>query len=138
MNLLKTIALAATAFAIAAVPAFTAPVRAGQIPASVTPAGKWETASGESRYDIRFCGDGTQICATLTWLREDARTPENMAYLNKQVVTGAKKTAPVKWEGKVIYQGASYSGSVTMLGTNKMKMYGCKGPACESMVFNRM
>ncbi len=138
MNLLKITAIAATAFALAAVPAFTAPVRAGQIPASVTPAGQWETDSGESRYEIKFCGDGTQICATLTWLREDVRTPENMAYLNKQVVTGAKKTAPVKWEGKVVYQGDTYSGALTMLGSNRMRMAGCKGIACESMIFNRI
>ena len=138
MNLLKTFAIAATAFAISAIPAFTAPVRAGQIPASVTPAGQWETAGGESRYDIQFCGDGTQICATLTWLRDDVRTPENLAYLNKMVVQGAKKTGPVKWQGNVVYQGATYSGSVTMLGSHKMKMYGCKGPACESLVFNRI
>jgi len=126
------IATAIAAFSIAV------PVSAGQIPASVTPAGNWETATGESRYKVVFCGaDGTQICATLTWLRDDVRTPENLAYLNKMVVQ-ARKSGPVQWQGKVVYEGNTYSGSVEMLGSHKMKMYGCKGPACESLVFNRI
>ena len=65
MNLLKTITFTAVALAIGLIPALAMPVRAGQIPASVTPAGKWETTGGESRYEIEFCGDGTQICAGL-------------------------------------------------------------------------
>lgn len=134
-KLIQTLTAAMLALSIA-VPVL--PAAAGQIPASVTPAGKWETATGESRYQIEFCGDGTQICATLIWLRDDVKTPENLAYLNKMVVTGAKKTAPVKWEGNVIYEGASYSGSLVMLGTNKMKMAGCKGPACNTFFFNRI
>src|SRR4029079_16925824 len=128
------LAAAVTALSIAAP---IVPVSAGQIPASVTPVGTWETDSGESRYKIAFCGDGTQICATLTWLRDDARTPENMPYLNKQVVQ-ASKAGPVKWQGQVTYQGDTYAGSVTMLSSETMKLYGCKGPACKSLVFNRI
>jgi hypothetical protein len=61
-----------------------------------------------------------------------------MPYLNTMVVEGARKTAPVKWEGKVTYDGDTYSGALVMLGSNRMKMAGCKGIACNTLVFNRI
>lgn len=127
-NFKKTIA----AFVFAAVTA--APAFAGNIP---SPAGEWQTTTGESRYTIEMCGDGTDICATLTWLRDDAKTPENLAYLNKMVVQG-KQSTPAMWKGKVIYQGETYDGRLTMLNSHTMRLAGCKGPACESLTFTRI
>ncbi len=129
----KTIATAALAFSLASGPAL-----AGQIPASVTPVGTWQMASGEATLEVVMCGDGTQICATLTWLRDDMRTPENLAYLNKLVVDGAVKAGPVKWKGAVTYEGETYAGSISMTSSHSMKMYGCVGVACESMVLKRI
>ena len=124
----KTIA----AFVFAAVSAV--PAIAGNIP---SPAGEWQTTTGESRYTIEMCGDGTDICATLTWLRADAQTPENLAYLNKMVVKG-KQSTPAMWKGSVVYQGETYDGRLTMINSHTMRLAGCKGPACESMVFTRI
>jgi uncharacterized protein (DUF2147 family) len=124
----KTFAAAFTAALIAA------PALAGNIP---SPAGEWETVGGESRYTIEMCGDGTDLCATLTWLREDARTPENLPFLNKQVVQ-AKQATPAKWKGKLVYDGQTYDGAVTIINANTLRLAGCVGPACESMMFNRI
>jgi uncharacterized protein (DUF2147 family) len=127
-QLTRTIA----AFALAAVSAL--PAVAGNIP---SPAGEWMTTTGESRYRIEMCGDGTEICATLTWLREDARTPENLAYLNKMVVKG-KQSTPAMWKGQVVYEGETYDGRLTMINSHTIRLAGCKGPACESMMFTRI
>ena len=129
MTKLATFAALAT-FAIAA----AAPAVAGNIP---SPVGLWETTTGESRYAVEMCGDGTDLCATLTWLREDARTAENLNYLNKTVVH-AKQATPAKWKGQVVYNGETYNGAVTIINANTLRLAGCVGPACESMMFKRI
>ena len=91
---LTKIAAATLALGLTLAPAFGA-----NLP---SPAGTWQTSSGESRYEVEMCGDGTALCATLVWLRDDVRTPENMAYLNKMVVVEAEQARPLKWEGQVL------------------------------------
>ncbi len=38
------------------------------LPVMASPVGVWEIESRDSRYDVTFCGDGTQLCAELIWL----------------------------------------------------------------------
>ena len=90
MKTFLKIATAAVAVGLALAPAL-----AGDF---ASPAGTWEVTSGESRYEVVMCGDGTAFCATLIWLRDDAKTPENVSHLNTQVVH-AEMTQPAKWEG---------------------------------------
>ncbi|MDT4888997.1 hypothetical protein FQZ97_1256370 [compost metagenome] len=94
--------------------------------------------SGESRYSVSYCGDGTQLCAKLTWLRKDARTPENLALLNEFVVQNAKATAQNKWRGTVKYEGHTVSGSVTLVSGNRMALQGCQLIACQKVEFVRI
>lgn len=105
---------------------------------SPTPVGSWETSTGESRYKVSYCGDGQQLCAKLVWLRSDARTPDNLAYLNKYVVRGAKAVDDNKWKGTVRYQGQTLGGSLTLVSANKMTLSGCKLVVCKSMQFRRL
>lgn len=128
MTFVKTIAAAALAL-FAAAPAFA------QDP---TPVGTWQTTSGESRYVVSYCGDGTQLCAKLTWLRQDARTPANLALLNKYVVQGARATAENKWRGTVKYDGHTVSGSVTLVNGSKLSLSGCQLIACRRVDFVRL
>lgn len=128
MTFVKTIAAAALTLFVAA-PAFAQ---------DLTPVGTWQTTSGESRYTVSYCGDGTQLCAKLTWLRQDARTPENLALLNKYVVQGAKATAENKWRGTVKYDGHTVSGSVTLVSGNKLSLSGCQLIACQRVDFFRL
>ena len=104
----------------------------------LTPVGTWQTESGESRYSVSLCGDGTQLCATLTWLRADARTPENLALLNKMVVQGARPTSDNKWRGTVSYDGFKVSGSVTLVSEDRMTLSGCQLIACKQVGFVRV
>ena len=101
--------------------------------ADTSPVGTWQTTSGESRYQVSFCGDGTELCAKLTWLRADARTPENLALLNKLVVQRAEPTAENKWRGTVRYEGETVSGSVTLVNEDRMQLSGCKLIACKQV-----
>lgn len=104
----------------------------------LTPIGKWQSVGGESRYEILMCGDGTVLCARLTWLRSDARTTDNLQYLHKYVVAGARQTANNKWRGKLHYAGDIFGGSVILVDSDKLKLRGCKGIFCQSMEFNRL
>ncbi|MGV8854363.1 MAG: DUF2147 domain-containing protein [Devosia sp.] len=103
-----------------------------------TPVGTWQTSSGESRFAVSLCGDGTELCAKLTWLRDDARSPENLAQLNKFVIRHAKPTAANQWQGAVTYEGHTVDGSVTLVSQNHLSMRGCQFIACKQVEFNRL
>jgi uncharacterized protein (DUF2147 family) len=130
MHLGKKLAVGILASALAAAPVFAA--------VAADPTGTWQSTSGESRYKVSYCGDGTQLCAKLTWLRDDAKTDENLAYLNRYVVQGASPTADNKWAGQLSYAGDTYDGSLTMTGQNSLKLSGCKGMFCKTMSFSRI
>lgn len=104
----------------------------------MTPVGEWQTAGGESRYEISLCGDGVQLCARLIWLRPDARTAENVKYLNEYVVQGAMPSAPNRWRGTVNYAGEEIGGSLTQIAPDKLKLSGCKMVMCQSIEFRRI
>lgn len=131
----------ATSFAVtlltAIVMAFT-PLAAASAADLASPEGRWQSATGESRYEISYCGSGAQLCAKLVWLRSDARTPENLAVLNKYVMRGARPIAANKWRGTVHFDGQRVGGSVTMVSAKKLKLQGCKAVFCQSVVFHRI
>lgn len=128
MSVLKTISAVVLAFALAA------PVTA----ADISPVGMWQTTTGESRYAVSLCGDGTELCAKLTWLRADARSPDNLALLNKLVVQEAKPVDENKWRGTVKYDGQTVSGSVTLVNASQMQLSGCKLIVCKKVDFVRL
>ena len=112
----------------------TAPVYA----VAADPTGTWQTTTGESRYKVSLCGDGTQLCAKLVWLRDDAKTDENLAYLNRFVVKGAAPASDNKWKGQVNYAGDTFAGTLTMTGSDSLKLNGCQGMFCKTMNFSRI
>jgi uncharacterized protein (DUF2147 family) len=127
MHLVKSLAVALIAAGISTTPTFAA-----------DPTGTWQSTTGESRYRVSYCGDGTQLCAKLTWLREDARTDGNLAYLNQYVVRGAVPTGENSWQGEVNYDGDIYSGEVVMHAPDALSLKGCQGMFCKSMKFTRI
>ncbi|HEV7276129.1 MAG TPA: DUF2147 domain-containing protein [Devosiaceae bacterium] len=127
MHLAKKFAAAALALGLAATPALAA-----------DPTGTWQSTTGESRYKVSFCGEGGQLCAQLTWLRDDAKTPETLPYLGKHVMQGAVPTAANRWKGSLSYNGDTYKGSVTMVDANALTLKGCDGIFCKSMNFVRI
>lgn len=114
--------------------ALSLPAQAGEI----NPVGQWEVDTGESRYRVSYCGDGTELCAKMTWLREDARTPENLALLNSYVVKGARLGEDRSWSGTVLYNGQTYDSTVTLISNNFMRVKSCAGFICRSFALNRL
>jgi uncharacterized protein (DUF2147 family) len=128
INFAKKLSAAAIVLAVSIAPAF----------AAQSPAGTWQTTTGESRFEISLCGDGTQVCAKLVWLREDARTAENLPYLNSYVLMGAKRALENKWRGQAEYQGELVKGTLTLVDANTMTINGCKGALCQKFALTRI
>ena len=106
--------------------------------ADLNPLGQWEVATGESRYRVTHCGkSGDELCAKLTWLRDDARTDENIALLNKTIVRGAPADEN-KWQGTVVFEGQKFQATVTLVSNNSMRVHGCSGMFCKSFQLNRL
>jgi uncharacterized protein (DUF2147 family) len=113
---------------------FSAPVLA----ADLDPVGQWEVTTGESRYRVTHCGNsGKELCAKLTWLREDARTEKNLGLLNKTIVRGAPADEN-EWQGTVVYDGEKYDATVTLISRNAMRVHGCSGMFCKSFELSRL
>lgn len=126
--LLKTIAAVSIAASFSVAPAF----------AAQSPAGLWQTTSGESRFEVTLCGDGTQVCARLVWLREDARTAENLGYLNSYVLMGARRALENKWRGSAEYMGEVVKGTLTLVDGDTITINGCKGALCQKFELTRI
>lgn len=106
--------------------------------ASATPVGSWEVTTGEARYKITACGEAGHLCAKLVWLREDQRTDENLAVLNKYVVRGAQPASDNKWKGNVLFEGKSYDGTLTVVSKNYLTLKGCSGILCQTYQLTRI
>lgn len=127
-NTLKFFATAIVAAALSIAPAF----------AAQSPAGTWQTVTGESRFEVTLCGDGTEVCARLVWLRDDARTAENLSYLNSYVLKGAKRALENKWRGSAEYMGEVVKGTLTLVDGNTITINGCKGALCQKFELTRI
>lgn len=127
-NSLKFITTTIVATTLAIAPAF----------AAQSPAGTWQTVSGESRFEVTLCGDGTEVCAKLVWLRDDARTAENLGYLNSYVLKGARRALENKWRGSAEYLGEVVKGTLTLVDGNTMTINGCKGALCQTFELTRI
>ena len=115
--------------------AFTALHGAGA--AEPSPLGQWELASGESRYSVSRCG-GEALCARLVWLRDDARTEENLALLDTYVVKGARPAENGGWAGTVTFDGSEYAGTMQVQEDGRMEVRSCSGLLCRSFTLRRI
>ena len=105
--------------------------------ADPSPVGRWEVTTGESRFDVIYCGDGKELCAVLVWLRPDARTDENLALLHKYVVNKARREGDTTWIGEVLFEGRSYNGTITLISKNRMSVHSCMGMLCDTFELAR-
>ena len=106
--------------------------------ASASPVGSWEVTTGEARYKITACGDNGELCAKLVWLRDDQRTEQNLAVLNKYVVRGAEQTDANEWQGNIVFDGKAYEGKMTLKSTNYITLKGCSGILCQTYQLTRI
>ncbi|HHB81965.1 MAG TPA: DUF2147 domain-containing protein [Devosia sp.] len=103
------------------------------------PNGVWAADAGDARYDVALCGDGTQICVKLIWIKPDQINERNIQLLNKYVIYEGKRAHLAEWRGKIDIYGMTLDGSVKILGQNKVKVTGCAfGLFCEGFTLSRM
>jgi len=101
------------------------------------PDGVWQDKWGTT-FTFQTCGDGTQLCGKLLDIQGDSRTPENLKFVNQQVVK-ADQTAPAKWEGRIALNGGNAKAIVEQLGPDTIKITGCQaGIFCSSIRYERV
>lgn len=104
---------------------------------NVNPAGSWVDSYGTA-FEFSLCGDGTALCGVLKDVQGKSRTPDNLAYVNKQVVS-AQQVASNEWKGTVVYDGAPAAATVKQVDPNTIKITGCRaGIFCQTLTFNRV
>lgn len=106
--------------------------------ANLSPIGNWQVSTGESRYKVVFCGDGTDLCAKLTWLHPSVRTSENLAYLNKLVLSHAAPVGDHIWAGAVDLYGEKANGKIRQTAQDTLVLTGCQLIMCKTVTFNRI
>lgn len=97
----------------------------GAVPAMASPEGLWEIESRDSRYNVTFCGDGTQLCAELVWLGNGADNATNMPYLNTLLIDRATQTGPGEWKGDLHLFGQTAGGTITEVNADQITLRGC-------------
>ena len=112
---------------------------AGLGTAAASPVGQWEIETGDSRYEVTMCGDGTQLCAELVWLGKGADSPKNLPYLNTLMIDGAKQVRPNQWRGQLNLYGQTAAGTITQVSEDVVRIKGCYlVVACRSYTLNRI
>jgi uncharacterized protein (DUF2147 family) len=105
---------------------------------AASPEGVWQTTTGESRYRVEMCGDGTQLCAKLVWLSDSPVNNGSEQYLNTYLIENANKIADNKWSGQVHAKGQTLSGTVTLRDADTIDLQGCMLVVfCKSFVLKR-
>ncbi|MDR3475630.1 MAG: DUF2147 domain-containing protein [Devosia sp.] len=112
------------------------PVLAAGIKTS--PAGSWQSSDGQARVRVTLCGDGTQLCATLTAVSGEARTPQNLQLLNSYVVERAQLADTNTWQGTVHFNGQTASGQITLISASTITVSGCQLGMCKTFEFRRL
>jgi uncharacterized protein (DUF2147 family) len=117
------------------------------------PTGLWLTEDGDAKIRVTNCGGA--ICGAIAWLKEpnDAatgrpKTDKNnadaslrgRAVVGVPIVLAMKPSGTDKWAGQVYNaeDGKTYSGNVTLVGANTIKLQGCVGGfICKTKTWTR-
>lgn len=95
------------------------------LPVMASPVGVWEIESRDSRYNVTFCGDGTQLCAELIWLGRGADNAKNMPYLNTLLIDRASQSRSGQWKGKLHLFGQMADGTISHVSADQITLRGC-------------
>lgn len=87
--------------------------------------GLWQPDK-DSDYQANMCGpSGDRFCLTVTELRGGMRKPENLAYLNKNIINQAKASGKNRWKGKIDLFGVSGDATITLKNANTLHLKAC-------------
>jgi hypothetical protein len=129
MHILKT------AFAIGAL--CTAAAMPSLAQDASLPSGTYVDQYGTS-FEFTLCGeDNTDLCGVLTNLEGQSATPENLAFVGKQVMR-AERVAPNEWKGSLKAGGISAEATVTQVSEDTIEIQGCRGGIlCQTLAYSR-
>ena len=110
------------------------------------PTGVWMRSSGSSKIRIDKCGSA--LCGTVVWERnprKDVNNPDparrDDQVTGRRVLLGMKPAGDDKWKGEVYNaeDGKTYTGYVTMVAADELKLQGCVlgGLICKSDTWSR-
>src|SRR6478672_13944080 len=109
------------------------------------PTGIWQTQAGDARVRVSKCAGG--ICGVIVGLKEpidpatgkpqvDDKNP-NPALRKRPMIgltlfSGMQHTGPNKWSGQIYNadDGYSYASSVSVAGSDTLRVEGCVGALC--------
>ena len=97
------------------------------------PRGRWQTTTGESRYDFAYCrADSSKLCASLQWLNAAGMKTPARKQLGTDAYTNATHIAPNTWLGVLTYNGMSTRATVTLVSAHNLTISGCYFIWCRS------
>ena len=104
-----------TIFATLALAAFAAPASAAE------PYGVWRRPEDGTTFSFFRCGAG--LCVKVKGVTD----PADRKYIGAMVFSGASKTGPNVWEGRVknLEDGQTYMGKITLNSANSLTLDGC-------------
>jgi uncharacterized protein (DUF2147 family) len=113
MRPISTLAAASLAAAILVAPAA----------AAGSPEGLWRTGPGDAEYELKYCGDGDDLCGWLVYTADESA--EAQAYVNKLSLDTARSTGPSTWQGSMVVGGNSASGTIALVSDDKLMINAC-------------
>ena len=117
------------------------------------PTGVWQTQAGDARVKVSKCGGG--ICGVIVGLKDpvdpstgkpqvDDKNP-NPALKKRPMIglplfSGMQAVAPNKWSGQIYNadDGSNYASSVSVAGSDTLKVEGCVGALCGGETWTRV
>jgi len=94
-------------------------------PALASPVGVWDLETRDTRFQLGFCGDGTQLCGQLVWLSDADYNDKYKPYLGKPMANGMRQVAQGKWKGQLKLFGYTMNGTITERSNDHLTLSGC-------------
>ena len=110
-------------------------ITAGAPAFAAEPYGVWRRPEDGTTFSFFRCGGG--LCVKVKGVTD----PADRKYIGAMVFSGATKTGPNVWEGRVknLEDGETYMGKITLNGANTVTLDGCVlgGAICKGETWTR-
>lgn len=98
---------------------------AAAVPALASPAGVWELDTKDTRFELRYCGDGSELCGKLEWLSDASYNDQYLPYLDKPMANGMRPDGAGRWKGRMQLFGHNFQGTITQHSEDHLTLSGC-------------
>jgi len=105
---------------------------------NLNPEGIWTPGNKESRYDISYCGKGTDLCAKIAWVDPRFVNDDNRKLLGTNLFSEIPMRGRNKWRGTINFQGHRVNGTVKQISENKLSVKGCIFFLCDEVLLDRV